>query len=489
MIRPIAALGRPEASERASRFRTEAECARGRAGPCSAVAGATPYSPFSARDAVFRLTPARSATSASFGRLPLAHAGSSERAGPKLSRPAGDRRRRRADGRRTRCPWPRRRSSLRAASLRAPVRMARPATNESPAPTGLTPSDRSERRSRNSRGRSRPATPWRPAVTSAARAPSLRAARGPRRGPGRAVVPLGLDGFIRRAPSSAADASARLGVTTSGPTPRQPRKAARAASTDADGAGGRARSPRTARRRRPAPSAGGFRSPRRRAAGELLPRPAARRGEIGAKASGAGLVEDGDALVVFDDDDLRARLAGRHDPPDVVPFGIQHVADQLAHAPREVCDEARPDAVRAGGAADVDGLAAGRRPGPRAAAEHTRAAVVPGEASDRFPGSRLGRASFSPRSRDGFPHRIRARRAARPPPLPPQGACRRSRCAPASGGVPGSASRSHASGVRKLDPRRDPRSGPQGARANSPAGTRIHASTAWAPASAKRSHR
>ncbi len=49
------------------------------------------------------------------------------------------------------------------------------------------------------------------------------------------------------------------------------------------------------------------------------------------------------------------------DPPHVVPFGIQHVADQLAHAARKVRDEARPDVVRAAGAADVDGLATGGR--------------------------------------------------------------------------------------------------------------------------------
>jgi hypothetical protein len=53
--------------------------------------------------------------------------------------------------------------------------------------------------------------------------------------------------------------------------------------------------------------------------------------------------------------------AGRHDAPHIMPFGIQHVADQLAHAPGEIRDEARADCVRATGAADIDGLAAGRR--------------------------------------------------------------------------------------------------------------------------------
>src|SRR4051794_27857593 len=68
MIRPTAALVRPEASERASRFGRKPS-SRAAASTRVLVPAATPYSPFRAREAVFRLTPARAATSASVGRL------------------------------------------------------------------------------------------------------------------------------------------------------------------------------------------------------------------------------------------------------------------------------------------------------------------------------------------------------------------------------------------------------------------------------------
>ena len=311
----------------------------------------------SAREAVFRLTPACSATSGELGgcagsgrlqrerRLQLRDEQGVDAARERMATEA--------------LPVATAASAAsRSASPRSSA-IASAAANESPAPIGLTGATtgaaieaavgRGARDAVMARGHALRARPGQrsPRAASSAAADRRR----------RFHCLVGAAAEHHRRP-------ARFGVTTSGSKGRQALSAARAASTivsaPAGGAGelhdppvevvGSARREASARHHDALPR-------------ELIEQRAEQARAIGWRQRRAGLVEHGDARIIFDDDDLRTRSPGRQDLSHIVPFGREMSPEQRADTSGQIGDEARAHAVRPARATDVHGLAAGGRHG------------------------------------------------------------------------------------------------------------------------------